>query len=462
MTRISRLNNLLQFFTSKDKSKFKQRLFEKALGTFGLRVAATVLAFLTSILLARLLGVVEFGMYSYAVAWVRFLSIPATLGLDNLLVREVAVCQTHSNWGLARGLLSWTNRLALLLSGGIALSAIGLAAGLNLYTNPQMMWAFALAMLMLPIMTLRNLRLATMRGLHHIVIGLIPEHILAPLLIVILTGGAYLLLGEDLTAVWAVGMRLAAAVVTLIVGVRVLNRVLPVAAKQASPEYRGKDWIRSALPLAFLGSTYIINSQADILMLGAIKDTEAVGLYLPVTRGAQLINFVTIAANTVLAPTIASLYTTGNTEKLRRVIAKSTGTVFWVALLMAIGLFAFGHWYLLLFGVEFTRGHTALSILCFGQLVNAGTCAVSWLLIMTKYERFNVFSDSLGAILNIILNTLLIPRWSIEGAAVATTTSLVIVNIINAIFVQNKLHINATILGVFFRRKIERGKTADS
>jgi O-antigen/teichoic acid export membrane protein len=311
---------------------------------------------------------------------------------------------------------------------------------------------------MLPIMALRNLRLATMRGLHYILIGLIPEHIVAPLLVITLTVLAYFVLGENLTAAWAMGMRLFAVAITLTIGIGILNRVLPVAAKEANPEYKTQVWIRSALPLAFLGATYIINTQADSLMLGAIRGSEEVGLYLPVSKGAQLINFVTVAANTVLAPTIASLYSIGNRKKLQRIIAKGTRIVFGVALVLTLGLVIFGRWYLLLFGAEFTAGYYALSILCFGQLVNAGTCAVSHLLVMTKYERLTAFSDGGGAILNVVLNAFLIPLWGIEGAAVATSVSLIIVNITNTFIVQKKLNINATIIGNLLRKKTKNGK----
>lgn len=452
MTPISKVKRLWQALTSKDPNSLRQRFLRKAAGTFGLRVASTALAFLTSILLARLLGVVGFGIYAYALSWGRFLTIPATLGLDNLLVREIAICQTRSSWGVARGLLSWANYAVLILSSGLGLIAVVLALGFR-GDDPQTLLTFSLAMLMLPIMTVRNLRLAAMRGLHHIVESLVPELVIAPVLIIVLTGGAYLLLQDDLTPAWAMGLKVIVTVITLGIGMRSLNKVLPTAIKHTPPEYRIKSWIRSALPLAFLGSTFVINSQADLIMLGAIRGTEAVGLYLPVTRGAQLINFVTIAANTVLAPAIASFYSAGNTKKLQQMILKSTWSVFGVALLIATGLIVFGRWFLLLFGAEFTQGHTALSILCCGQLVNAATCAVGWLLMMTKYERQMAMSDGLGAIVNIILNALLIPRWGIEGAAAATATSLATVNIINAILVQKQLSINATIFGLLLRRK---------
>ena len=75
-------------------------------GAFGLRLIYTGLTFLTSILLARVLGTTGFGTYTYAVVWAFLLSVPATMGFDNFIVREIAVYQTQSFWGLMRGILS--------------------------------------------------------------------------------------------------------------------------------------------------------------------------------------------------------------------------------------------------------------------------------------------------------------------------------------------------------------------
>ena len=75
------------------------RLTKNTLGTLGTSVAAAGLAFITSMLLARVLGATGFGRYAYAVAVVEMLTIAAALGLGRLLVRNVAAYETRSAWG---------------------------------------------------------------------------------------------------------------------------------------------------------------------------------------------------------------------------------------------------------------------------------------------------------------------------------------------------------------------------
>ncbi len=445
---IRSIQNLVQTAIAKEqKNNLKQRLLKGAAGTLGLRIAATGLNFVTGIILARLLGVEGFGVYTYAFTWTQLLTLGATLGLDKLVVREFAIYKTKSSWGLMRGLLHWANGIVLIASLGLIAIAIAIAWSFNMQANPQQFGVFCVAMLLIPIETLRNLRLGAMRGLNKILVGLIPEWIVAPVLLLVLSGCAYLLLGDALTAVWVASIRVFAAVVTLVIGVRLLYQILPAATTKATPQYQGKTWLYSALPFMLMGSMYLIKSRTDIIMLGAFQGAEAVGIYFAVSRGAQLIDFVTNAANNVLGPNIASLYAEGKSEQIQRILIKSSRTVSLTSLPIIIGLVVFGSWYLSLFGSEFSQGTKALIILCVGQIVNVVTGSVGLLLNMTGNERYTSISRGGSTILNIILNALLIPHWGLEGAAIATASSSILINIENTIWVRKKLGIHCSVFG---------------
>lgn len=435
------------FLLKNNNNSLKQRLIRGVAGTFGLKLGATGLNFLTGILLARLLGASGFGVYTYAFAWTQLLILAGTLGLDKLIVREVAIYQTKSDWSSVRGLLQWANQIVLIVSVALALGAIVVAWGLNMEANSEQFWAFCVAMLLIPIAVLRNLRLSATRGLHQIVIGLVPELILAPLLLLVLTGSIYLILGDSLTAFWVVLMRVFAALITLAIGVKLLDLALPNAAKEATPRYQTKAWLSSALPFMFLGSLYIIKSRTDILMLGAIQGAKAAGIYFAVSRGAQLINFILGSVNTVLGPNIANLYAEGKIKQLQRVMTKSARLVLLIALPITAAMIGLGYWYLLLFGKDFTQGQHALTILCVGQLAQTSAGSVGLLLNMTGNERFTFISNVAGTGLNVILNALLIPQWGVEGAALATTSTTILVNIINTLWVRQKLGIDCTAFG---------------
>ena len=433
--------------TGSSSGSLKHRLVRGAAGSFALKIVSTGLALLTSILLSRLLGAAGFGIFAYAIAWTSLLSIPATLGLDKLIVREVAIYQTRSAWGLMHGILRWANQIVFLVSVGLALVAAAVAWSLGKGNESQMLTAFCIALVSLPLTSLRNLRLAAMKGLHQVVMGLLPELLIAPLLLITLTVGAYLLLGEKLTASWVVGMHIVATGISFVMGMRLLEQALPSPAKEAMPEYRVRDWVSSALPLMFLGGMQIINSKTDILMLGAIAGAKAVGVYTVISRGAQLISFILMAVNSVMAPTIASFYADKKMKQLQRVVTKSARAVLLISFLVAAILVGGSHWFLLLFGSEFTQGQKALAILSIGQLVNAATGSVGLLLTMTGHERHLAISVGASAILNVIGNALLIPQWGVDGAAIATASSTTFVNIFKAIWVRKKLGIDPTGLG---------------
>ncbi len=415
-------------------------------GTFALKVASTALSFLISLLLARLLGTTGYGAYAYAMAWVSLLSILSIIGLDKLLVREIAIYNTRSAWDLMRGLLRWANLAGLLVSLGFALLTGIIIWILRGHLELHITSTLWIGLIMLPLVVLMRLRQAAMRGLQHVVVGQLPEVLIMPVFFIILVGGV-LIFRDTLSAPAAMEAQVVAAGIAFLVAARQLQISLPQFAKEALPTYQGWIWMRSVLPLLFIDSMIIINAQTDIIMLGAMKRAETVGIYAVAKRGAELIMFVLLAVNMALAPTIASLYTAGDIKRLQHVVTKSARVILLGSLPVALGLILFGHWFLLLFGQDFTQGEKALAILGAGQLINAAMGSVGLLLIMTGYERDAAMGVGISAVLNIVLNATLIPKWGLTGAAVATTSSMIVWNILLAIWVYRRLGIHSTALG---------------
>jgi O-antigen/teichoic acid export membrane protein len=242
-------------------------------------------------------------------------------------------------------------------------------------------------------------------------------------------------------------MNAIAATIALLIVVYLLRQICPQPAKEAVSTYHTSTWLRSALPLMLIGGMNTINHRCDTLMLGAMVGTEAVGIYTVANRGAQLILFIQTAVNAVLMPTIASLYASGNMLRLQRVITKSTRLVLVVSLSCAVILVVFGRAFLSLFGAEFRQGYTVLVILSLGMFLNAAAGAVNILLHMTRYERDAAVSVGASAVLNVLLNAVFIPRWGVEGAALATATSMIIRNLAMALWVHKKLGIHSSALG---------------
>jgi O-antigen/teichoic acid export membrane protein len=284
-----------------------------------------------------------------------------------------------------------------------------------------------------------------MQGLHRVVLGQMPENLLAPLLFIILTISSYWLLGnQGNIAVWVVGLKVVSLAIAFVVGVVLLARVLPQEVKEAKPEHKILTWLKDGLPFILLGGLAVINSRIDILMLGALKGAGAVGVYAVVSRVTSLIVFALGILNSVLSPTFATLYAEGKREQLQQVVTHSTRLISLFALVMTLGLIALRYSILQLFGAEFIQGQTALIILSIGYLVNALTGSVGLLLNMTRHAKFSAATVAFAALLNVCLNWLLIPKWGVNGAATATAISMIVGNVISAIWVRQKLGIKST------------------
>lgn len=422
-----------------------------ALWSLLMRVASTGMTFATAVLLARLLGLSGYGVYAFVFAWMNLLTIPTALGMDKLMVREVAVYRAQGAWDKLHGFLRWGNLAVLLASLTVAALAAGVAV-VALGPENGLRFSFLLALLSLPLTTLTSLRQAAMRGFGHIVGGQWPELLLRPVLIIVLSVSAWLLL-PTFTAPWAVGASLTATLLAFVVGALLLARVLKLEAKHAPPSFELGKWLRSALPFMVVSGMFVLNARTDVVMLGALSGTDAVGLYTPAARGAELISFVLLAVNTALAPTLARLYAEGKRAQLEATVTRSTRLITLASSPLALGFILLGGPFLLLFGAEFTGGRTALTILSLGQLVNAATGTVGTLLNMTGHERDTAIAVGSSAALNIVLNVLLIPAFGINGAAAATAVSTLTWNVLLAAFVYRRLGFYSLLGLVTLRRR---------
>jgi O-antigen/teichoic acid export membrane protein len=441
-----------KLFGGSETDRLEKSLARGAIGSFALKISLTGFSFLISLILARSLGAAEYGVYVFILAWINFLCILVLAGLDNVVIREVAAGQAQSAWGVVRGLLRWSNRVVLVLSVIVGLLASITAWGFARKVNWPQLPAFLIALTLLPLLALTRVRQAAMQGLHHVVAGQLPEAVIQPAIFIGLILASHSLLGWALQARTAFALYGIATGTALLVGVAVLHLGLPQASKLATPIYRQKAWISSALPLLLVNGVNVLNTQAPILLLGSMKGAQTAGVYAIASRLADLIAFGLISVNLALAPVAARLWARRDIARLQQIVTRSVraGLIFTVP--VAVILIFFGEKLLSVFGPEFPRGQPALVILVIGQIVNVGMGPVALLLIMTGHEREFAIATGVCAFVNIALNLTLIHSWGLAGSAVAVTISIIIWNMVMAVCVKRRLGIHATAVGAVTER----------
>jgi O-antigen/teichoic acid export membrane protein len=93
----------------------RQHLIRGASGSLILKIANTALSLIMAVVLARMLGVENFGIYALCLSVVHILTVPAMLGGQQLLVREVAVYQVKGEFHFLRSLLRRFRQASLLI-----------------------------------------------------------------------------------------------------------------------------------------------------------------------------------------------------------------------------------------------------------------------------------------------------------------------------------------------------------
>lgn len=429
------------------QGSLRQHIARAGLGGAALAISSKLLMLLTSVVLARWMGVEGYGRYATAMALSLLLSVPTGLGLPILVIRLLASYRVHQQWGLMRGLLTLGNRAVL----GAALATSSLAAvficALADRLGSQNALAYGFALILIPLTALGAMRSAALRGLHHVILGQLPENLIMPGLFLALTAGWWMAQGDTtgLTPLWAILARIAATAVAFTVGAMMLRRCIPDPVRRASPHYMPRTWARAAFPLLFIAGINVINMQTDILMLAAIRGSESAGIYQAATRGAELVAFSLVIVNMAIQPSLARLYAAGDMARLQRLTIMSARAATATALPLATAMIVWGGSIMAaVFGSEFTRGAVALAILSAAQLVNAFTGPANSLLNMTGHEVDQLKAMTVGVLINIVLNALLIPHWDIVGAAVATGTSLIVWNVLLVALAGQRLHIYPT------------------
>lgn len=181
----------------------------------------------------------------------------------------------------------------------------------------------------------------------------------------------------------------------------------------------------------------MINTQIDSLMIGHFMSATDVGYYAVAVLFMQAITLLPQAVQRVTNPSIARYYGKKDYGNIRSLIKETMFKISLITIVIALFLAIFGKILIgIIFTNEFLPAYIPLLILLIGYsiyaaFVSVGTCLSS----IGKVQI--VFRISLVcAILNTLLNIILIPRFGLLGAASATSISLVFTTLINMYFLR--------------------------
>jgi len=407
-------------------------------------VIGKMLAMVNTILLARVLGPSNYGLFYLGLTVVEILAIIGVFGLTSGVARFIPYYHAKNCDNEVKYTIRFSLKFSLVLSVILATALFLLSEqiAVHIFNDRNLSAVLQLFSIALPFYTTNQILPSIFRGFGNAKYRVLTQDILLKLLIIsafiVFIYFGYLLNGALVS--FALG-----TILTLIISLYVVHKKLfPFLGSNMGKRNVsvGKELLSFSLPLLIGGFSYILYTQTDRLLLGFFKTSEDIGIYTGGSQIAHLLTFVLPSLAFIFLPIMSELYSKNKIHDFAHLYKSITRWIF----LITLPVFVFFLFYskeiiLLLFGLSYVSGATVLRILALAFFVSSSV-GLTWdTLVAMGKTKVVMITQGTGAMTNVVLNVLLIPPFGIEGAAVGTACGIIIMNIMQLIVIFRSIKI---------------------
>lgn len=434
---VRKLNKYLQNILSENIMK---RLVGGSFLALGLSLLTAAIMFVSQVILARLLGVHDYGHFMHVMGWMYVLIAISTLGMNWTILKYGAAYRAEQDWAKLRGVMRHSSFQSII--GGV-ITAVLLLIGVLYFKKslpPVLYHTFLFLIPLLPLRSLVQVQIFQYRAMQKISAAFLPDGAGRQLIFIAMCLSAYSVFGGHLSAPEAMAFFLISYCVTALFYEAFKIVSFPKEIRSVKAEKDLRLWFGMA---AYFSLSIFVNAimfRMDIAFVGALRSPSETGIYGAVSNIAGMLLVGYTALNTIFAPIFSELYQKNDHQKLWRSynlsrLMQCGGSGFGFLI-----LWFFGKQILALHGPEFVLGFEALMILGGFYLLNAfAGCSVQ-LANMTHMHKESAVISVLAIVLSAGLNLLLIPQYGINGAAFASGFSWSVMNFTLYFLIRAKLN----------------------
>jgi O-antigen/teichoic acid export membrane protein len=379
------------------------------------------LQFTCQVVLARLLGPAEFGLFGIGWTLFRLVGPFAGLGLNSGVIYGASVAAS-SDIQRRRDVLLQSLLLAVLAGGTIGAAAYIWAPWLSAVVFGKgeltaVIRGFALA---LPLLTGLMVASASTRLTLSMVYGTITEMFAQPGLNLLFVIAALYFLHRHLMA--AIGATVLSYALALILALFfVLTVFWPILFSRGKMRSHVGELLAFSLPASIAGSFVNLINRVDRLVIGAFLPAAEVGIYQAASQTSTLFDIVPNIFNNVIAARVAEFYSRREINRLEELYRLGAKWSFYLTMPMFLLVCAAPQGILgLLYGLHYQRGAWPLLIMCLGLMSDAVVGAASPILIFSGSQRLAGLISTGALISAIALNYILVARLGLIGGAIST------------------------------------------
>tara|TARA_Y100000813_G_scaffold177612_1_gene144217 strand:- start:1381 stop:2850 length:1470 start_codon:yes stop_codon:yes gene_type:complete len=203
-----------------------------------------------------------------------------------------------------------------------------------------------------------------------------------------------------------------------------------------------KDQIKYGIYVILGGGAIALVTRLDMIMIEYFMDLKHVAYYALAFFIASVIKTSSRSIAAISSPLIAKAFEQNNISQIKNIYQKSS-----INLLIIGGFLFLGIWLnvdeiLCILPEKFQQGKQVIFYIGLAQIFNLMTGVNGLIIINSDFYKLDLYLNILLVILTLFINVLLIPVYGIEGAAMATATSIFIYNFLKLLIVNYKINVH--------------------
>ncbi|MBD2820343.1 oligosaccharide flippase family protein [Xenorhabdus sp. 42] len=411
-------------------SNIKNILFKKTTHIFLMRIIGAIISLLSSIIIARVIGIDDTGRYFLSLSIIATISSLTSLGFNNLILKHCSSGNKKDN--LKNRIFIYCTKKVFLAT---IFSSILLFLFLPIFTEDIKINSIKYILILSLIVSTLNITFtAYLQSQNRINLGIITQYIIQPVFLTLalsLTPLFYSTIGYNI----AIYYYLISISITFFVYIYATLKIINIKDVEPEKLHFEKNEKRNYFLSNSLG---MLITQSYILISGFFLTSSDIAIVAVSEKLTLIINLFSISIITLISPQISRNYSLGEHEKIKTIVQKSVIAIFFIGLLICLFFLTCGHNILLLFGKDFPEGITILFIFMISQVINSIFSPAYALLNMSGEQNFLSKLHLYMALPSVLITLILTYFFKIQGLAISKLLVISIINVIPAIYIKRK------------------------
>lgn len=406
---------------------------------FFMMILAAGLGYLFRLLLARELTHEEYGLFYAVFALITFLALFRNLGLGEALAKTIPELKIKKDYPRIKGAILFVFVIQLILSFIISMIIFIFAdvIAANYFHSPSVAIVLRIMTLAFFLSSIEYMYGFIFYGFQRMDFHSLLDF-LRTLIILVTT---FFLFKFNKSAIMPAYANVIAYVIVILLYIPLLIKTFPAffSTRMKFDKKIAKGFVKFGFFISLGSVGFLVLSYADTLLLTYFTDLNQVALYNIAVPIVSLLWYFSRSISIVIYPMSSELWAKKHKD-FSKGIELLQKYSFAIIIPVALVMFSFPDIIIrILFGESYVSAQYALQILAIGAIFYTVMNINNNILIAIGKVKQNTIYLLIGAFFNLLFNFILIPLYGIIGAAIATSSSYVLVLILSSLQINKSV-----------------------